>query len=78
MTFGATLGEHLTMAAFANMFYIGIDNKNKTNFPLYSGKFQGTLYELAFKEHVDHTYVKINIKLILVCLSDSFFNSFMK
>ena len=31
MTFGMTLGEHLTMAASASMFYIAIDYKNKTN-----------------------------------------------
>ena len=31
MTFGGTLVEHLTMAASANIFYIAIDNKNKTN-----------------------------------------------
>ena len=29
MTFGATLGEHLTMAASAKMFYVAIDYKNK-------------------------------------------------
>ena len=31
MTFGMTLGEQLLMAAYANMFYITIDYKNKTN-----------------------------------------------
>ena len=31
MTFGMTLGEHLTMTASTNMFYIVIDNKNKTD-----------------------------------------------
>ena len=31
MTFGTPLGGHLAMAASANMFYIAIDNKNKTN-----------------------------------------------
>ena len=31
MTFGMILGEHLTMAASASMFYIAIDYKNKTN-----------------------------------------------
>ena len=31
MTFGTTLGEHLTMTASANMFYIAIHNKNKAN-----------------------------------------------
>ena len=30
MTFGATLGKHLMMAASANMFYVAIDFKNKT------------------------------------------------
>ena len=31
MNFGTTLGEHLMMVASAYMFYITIDNKNKTN-----------------------------------------------
>ena len=34
MTFGTTLGEHLTMTASANMFYIAIHNKNKANVKL--------------------------------------------
>ena len=29
MTLGATLGEHLMMAASANMFYIAINYKHK-------------------------------------------------
>ena len=31
MTFGTTSGEQLTMAASANIFYVTIDYKNKTN-----------------------------------------------
>ena len=31
MTFGITLGEHLTLGASANMFHIAIFYKNKTN-----------------------------------------------
>ena len=31
MTFRTTLGEYLTMAASANMFYIAIDYNNKAN-----------------------------------------------
>ena len=30
MTFGITLGKHVTMAGSANMFYIAIDYKKKT------------------------------------------------
>ena len=30
MAFGATIRENLMMIAFANMFYIAIDYKNKT------------------------------------------------
>ena len=30
MALGATLGEHLMMAASANMFHIAINYKNKT------------------------------------------------
>ena len=30
MTFAATLGKHLMMAASANMFYVAIDYMNKT------------------------------------------------
>ena len=29
MTFGTTLGKHLTLAASANMFYVAIAYKNK-------------------------------------------------
>ena len=31
MSFGETLGKHLTMAASANIFFIAIDYKNKAN-----------------------------------------------
>ena len=31
MSFGTTLREHLTMAVYANMFYIATDYKNKIN-----------------------------------------------
>ena len=31
MTIGTTLGEHVTMAAYANIVYVTIDYKNKTN-----------------------------------------------
>ena len=31
MTFGVALGEHVTMAASAIMFYIAIDYENKVN-----------------------------------------------
>ena len=31
MTFGTTLGEHLTMDASADTFYIVLGNKNQTN-----------------------------------------------
>ena len=31
MSFGETLGKHLTMAVSANIFFIAIDYKNKAN-----------------------------------------------
>ena len=38
MTFGTTLGEHLTMTACTNMFYIATDYKNKTNMKVAASK----------------------------------------
>lgn len=42
-----TLGEQLLMTAYANMFYITIDYKNKTN--MWSGLYRTYNY-LVFKE----------------------------
>ena len=50
MTYGATLGEHLVMAASAKMYYIAIDYNNNESkqrilvpaWPLKSRKSQGT------------------------------------
>ena len=40
MIFGANLGEHLMMAASANMFYIAIDYKSKTYMKVAASNFK--------------------------------------
>ena len=102
MTFGTTLGEHLAMAASANMFYIAIDDKDKTNMKVSEPVIQTLRYIsyflnsglLGLDDHctaenlrgIDanlilntawNIFVKKTIKLILIFLSNSFFNSFM-
>ena len=62
------------MAASANMFYIAIGYKNRANM-----KVAARLDTNLLLNNVQTILVKISIKLILtVCLSNSFFNSFMK
>ena len=74
MTFGTTLREHHPIAASVNMFYIAIGYKNRANM-----KVAARLDTNLLLNNVQTILVKISIKLILtVCLSNSFFNSFMK
>ena len=88
MAFGMTLGDNLTMAASASMFYDAIDYKNKTTV-FYTAdsrclrdhcaaeNFRGLDTNL-FLNNVSTILVKITIKLILILLSNSFFNFFVK
>ena len=102
-TFGMTLREHLKMATSAIIFYIAIDDKNKTNMKvavinisikihqlfskqriigvrviIVQWKISGGLDTNLLVDNVQTILVKITIKLILIFLSNSFFNFFMK
>ena len=57
-----TLGEHLTIAASASMFYIAIDYKNKPNIKVAASNINIKIHqrktlnlELALELCVDHT-----------------------
>ena len=50
MTFGMTLGEHLTIAASASMFYIVIDDKNKTNVKDAASNINIKIHQLFYKQ----------------------------
>ena len=90
-----TLGEHLTMAAYANMLYIANGYKNKRNMKVSASNTNIEIYQLSSKQWIlgvhmtiaqriisgdlTRTCIQITIKLILILLSISnwFFNSFM-
>ena len=48
MTFGMTLGEHLTIAASASMFYIAINYKNKENMKVAASNINIKIHEVFF------------------------------
>ena len=52
MTFGATLTEDLTMAAYAITFYIATDNKNKANVKLAATNINMKIHQLFSKERI--------------------------
>ena len=52
MIFGANLGEHLMMAASANMFYIAIDYKSKTYMKVAASNINIKIHELFPKQRV--------------------------
>ena len=52
MTFGATLKEHLTMAASANMFSIVIDYKNKANMKVGTSNTNIKIHHLLSKQRI--------------------------
>ena len=49
MAFGTTLGEHLTMAASTDMFYIAIDYKNKPNNKVAASNIRIKIHQLFSK-----------------------------
>ena len=49
MTFGMTLGEHLTMAASANMFYYATDYENELNMKVAGSNVNIKIHRLFFK-----------------------------
>ena len=46
MTFGTTLGEHLTMVASANTFFIEINYKNKTDLKVAATNINVNIHQL--------------------------------
>ena len=52
MTLGTTLREHLTMAASANMFYIAIDYKNKSNMKVAASNINIKIHKLFSKQRI--------------------------
>ena len=52
MTFGMTLAEHLTMAAFANMFYFEIDYENEPSMKVAVNNVNIKINQLYFKQRI--------------------------
>ena len=59
MTFGMTLAEHLTMAAFANMFYFPIDYENEPNMNVAASNVNIKINQLFFKQRILGVHVTI-------------------
>ena len=97
------LAEHLTMAAYASMFYILVDYENTPNMGVAAGNVNTKIHHLFSKQEILGVCVTIAqlktsrglytnwllnnmctilvimiIKLILICLSNSCFNFFIK
>ena len=52
MTFRATLGKHLMMAASANVFYVAIDYKNKTYMKIAASNMNIKIHQLFSKQWI--------------------------
>ena len=52
MTFGMTLGEHLTIVASGSMFYIEFDYKNKTNMKEAASNINIQIHQLFSKQRI--------------------------
>ena len=52
MTFGITLGEHLTMAASANMFYYATDYENELNMKVAGSNVNIKIHQLFSKQRI--------------------------
>ena len=52
MTFGMTLAEHLTMAAFADMFYFEIDYENEPSMNVAVNNVNIKINQLYFKQRI--------------------------
>ena len=52
MTFGMTLAEHLTMAAFADMFYFEIDYENEPSMKVAVNNVNIKINQLYFKQRI--------------------------
>ena len=78
MTFGMTLAEHFTMAASANMIYFAIKWNLGVRVTIAQRKTLGALDTNWLLNNVKTILVIMIIKLILICLSNLFFNFFIK
>ena len=58
MSFGETLGKHLTMAASANIFFIAIDYKNKANIKV-AANTNIKSHQVLFKQRILYARVTI-------------------
>ena len=69
MTFGATLGEYVMMAASGKMFYIAIDYNNKTYMEVVTSKIHIKIHHLFAKQRIIAVRVhhKISGHLIQTC-----------
>ena len=72
MAFGATLGEHLMMAASANMLYIAMDYKNRTHTKVAASNINIKIHQLSSKQcilgvHVTNVQWKISGDLTRSC-----------
>ena len=52
MTFLATLGEHLTIAASANIFYITVGYKNKLSMKVLASNINIKIHQLFSKQWI--------------------------
>ena len=59
MSFGATLGEHLTMAASADLFYIPSDYNNKTDMKVSDSNINIKIHQLFSKQLIRDVCVTI-------------------
>ena len=57
-----TLGEHPTMAISASMFYIAIDNKNKTNMKVAASNIKIKIHQLFSKQRILGVRVTIALR----------------
>ena len=52
MTFGTTLGEHLKMAASANMYFILINYKSKANMKVAASNTNIKIHQMFSKQRI--------------------------
>ena len=52
MNYGSTLGEHLTMAASASMYYMVIKYKNKTNMKEVASNINIKIHQLFSRQRI--------------------------
>ena len=65
MTFGMTLGEQLTMAATADMFYIAIIYQNKTNMKVAASNIYIKIHQVSRDHCTTEDFSGLDTKLRL-------------